>query len=301
MITPPMKPGIFKKCAIVSMYLSSSAATFDLNKYIISVLDFKMHYLLILIQSLIIVGIILVQSIFSLATFRYSNVNRWWMMAVLLAAMMLTNMKALYYMPLSLFTLYKNTTIVLIAVLEFYLFAHPITAVGILSFILMIGSSVFGNTIEKIPLVGYGWMVANVLSTAAYVLYLKKLMVVDMVTRTESVFFSNLLSVPMLLVLSLRFDGFEALSLTPGLVASVGVSGMMAYLVSFSTAWSVKSLSSTSYSMLGAMNKLIVSASGFLIFDEKYEVMKMVALLIGILAGMLYSIDSIRKQAAVVS
>lgn len=293
-----MRAGIFKKCMIVTLYLSSSTATLDLNKYLVSVLDFKMHYGLIIVQSLIIVTIIQIQLLTSMVTIRYSNINKWWITSALLAVMMLSNMKAVFHIPLALFTLYKNMAIVLVAALEYYFFDHPITIISIISFMLMIGSSVFGNTIEKLKPLGYIWMSVNLVSTAAYVLYLKKLIAIDMSTRTESVFFSNLLSIPILLGLSLKFDDFVVPTMTTGLVVSVLLSGVVAYLTSFSTAWSMKSLSSTSYSMLGAMNKLIVSASGFLLFDEKYEVSKMLALLTGILAGMLYSLDPTKKCSA---
>lgn len=288
-----------EKSFIISIYLSASAATFDLNKYIISVLGFQMHYLLIILQSLIIVAIILIQSISSATSFRYSHLNRWWLISFLLSSMMLTNMKALYYMPLSLFTLYKNTTIILVAILEYYFFNLKITLVGLLSFLLMIGSSLFGNTVDRVHIFGYAWMILNILSTAAYVLYLKKLMSVDMAARTESVFFTNLLSIPILSICSYYFDDFEAPEYTPRLITSIFLSGISAYLTSFSTAWAMRVLSSTSYSMIGAMNKLLVSASGFLIFNEKFEEFKVAALATGILAGMLYSIESIRKQRRV--
>ncbi|ELA42724.1 uncharacterized protein VICG_00039 [Vittaforma corneae ATCC 50505] len=291
-----MRNKIFEKSVVVSVYLASSAITFDLNKYIISVLNFKMHYLLIIVQSILIVGIILGQSLCTKTSIHYSNINKWWITSALLTAMMFTNMKALYYIPLSLFTLYKNSTIILIAILELYFFGKSITVLGCVSFVLMISSSLFGNTVDKIELVGYYWMVANIFSTAAYILYLKKLMVVDMSTRTESVFFTNLLSVPTLFLLSMLFDPMEIPKMTLPLIISIIGSGIAAYFTSFSTAWSMKILSSTSYSMLGAMNKLIVSASGFLVFDENFERVKMLALLVGILSGMVYSLDSIRKR-----
>lgn len=287
---------VFEKPVVISVYLASSAATFDLNKYIISTLNFKMHYLLIIAQSILIVSIILAQSLCSKVSFRYSSINKWWITSALLTVMMFTNMKALYYIPLSLFTLYKNSSIILIAILELYFFGKSITVLGCFSFVLMISSSLFGNTVDNIEVAGYYWMAANVISTAAYVLYLKKLMVIDMSTRTESVFFTNLLSIPTLFVFSVLFDPIEIPEMTLQLLASVVASGVAAYFTSFSTAWSMKVLSSTSYSMLGAMNKLIVSASGFLIFDENFEKVKILALLVGILSGMIYSLDSVRKR-----
>lgn len=295
-----MRNKVFEKPIVITSYLFSSAITSDLNKYIISTLEFKMHYLLTIFQCLIIVGIVFLQLLSTKFSFRFSNINKWWIASMLLGIMVFTGMKAFVYMPLSTITLYKNTTIILIALLEFYYFGKRITIVGVISFILMILSSLIGNTVDKVDFKGYCWMAANVISTAAYALYLKKLMVVDMFTRTESVFFTNLLSIPLLFVLSIFFDPIESPNISSNLVISILTSGIAAYFTSFTTAWSMKVLSSTSYSMLGAMNKLIVSASGFLIFDEKFEMVKIIALLVGILSGMVYSIDSIRQKKEVV-
>lgn len=296
-----MKTKILEKPIVASLYLFSSTATFDLNKYIITVFDLKMHYMLIALQSILIVAIILMQSLFTISPFHYRNIHRWWVASGLLTIMMFTGLKAVYYVPLSLFTIYKNISIILVAILEWYFFGVAITVIGFISFILMILSPFFGSTVDVVKPLGYFWMLLNIVSTAAYVIYIKKMMTVDMSSRTESVFFTNLLSIPILLLFSLIFDPIKMPEITSGLVISIVSSAMMAYCTSFSTAWSMQVLSSTSYTMLGAMNKLIVSASGVLVFNEKFEMVKIIALLVGILSGTIYSLDSIRKREAAAS
>lgn len=287
--------GIFEKSVIVTLYLSASAATFDLNKHIVTNLEFKMHYFLIIIQSLIILFIVFFKVIFFKAKIRYSEINKWWIMSILLACMMFTGMKAIFYLPLSLFTLYKNFSIILIALLELYFFARPVTIIGFISFIVMLSSSFFANSVDKVQIIGYLWMLSNVIFTSAYAIYLKKIMVTNGSTRLESVFFTNLISIPILFAFSILLDPIELPKITPNLVISILFSGISAYFTSFSTAWSMKVLSSTSYSMLGALNKLIVSVSGFMVFNESFDIQKIFALLVGILSGMIYSLDTVKK------
>lgn len=289
--------GLLEKSVVATMYFLSSTSTFILNKLIMINLNFRMHYMLILLQSLVIISIIVIQVLFTKASIGYSNMSKWYVASILLTIMMFTNMKAVFYIPLTLFTLYKNCAIVLVALLEFKFFGKGITWIGLLSFVLMIASSMLGNSIDRIETPGYAWMAANVLSTSAYVIYLKKLMVIDLSTRTESVFFTNLLSIPILLFMSLSFDPLEPTPTDLRLVGGILLSAVCAYLTSFSTAWSVKSLSSTSYTMLGALNKLFLSASGFLVFDESFDYTKLVSLLIGIVSTAVYSLDSIRNVA----
>lgn len=286
--------GLLEKSVVATVYFLSSTFTFVLNKLIMINMNFKMHYMLILLQSIIIIGIIAIQILFCKTSIGYSNISKWYIASMLLTMMMFTNMKAVFYIPLTLFTLYKNCAIVLVALLEFKFFGKSITWINLLSFALMIVSSMFGNSVDKIEGVGYAWMVANILATSVYVIYLKKLMVVDLSTRTESVFFTNLLSIPILLFMSLLFDPVELISVDLKLAGGILLSAVCAYLTSFSTAWSVRSLSSTSYTMLGALNKLFLSASGFIVFDEAFDYTKLISLLIGIASAAVYSLDSIK-------
>lgn len=93
---------------------------------------------------------------------------------------MLTDMKAIFYMPLSVFTLYKNCAVMPIAALEYKFFDVRISWPGYSSFLLMIVSSAVGNTLDTIEITGYVWMGLNLISTSGYVICLKKIMVVDL-------------------------------------------------------------------------------------------------------------------------
>lgn len=67
-----------------------------------------------------------------------------------------------------------------------------------------------------------------------------------------------------------------------GMVAS----SLAAFAISYSTAWSVRVASSTTYSMVGALNKLPVALSGILFFPRERHVVNggnIVSVMIGML------------------
>lgn len=94
--------------------------------------------------------------------------------------------------------------------------------------------------------------------------------------------------------MSLSFDPFVQIVITYKLVTFVCLSAFTAYLTAFFTAWDIRKLSSTTYAMVGALNKLFLSASGFIIFDEIFDIKKLTSLLIGICSASVYSIYSFK-------
>ena len=56
-------------------------------------------------------------------------------------------------------------------------------------------------------------------------------------------------------------------------------------MISWSTAWCIRVTSSTTYSMVGALNKLPLALSGMLIFKEKATFLNGLAICIGFFGG----------------
>ncbi len=69
------------------------------------------------------------------------------------------------------------------------------------------------------------------------------------------------------------------------LFAAIGFSGFCAMFISWSTAWCIRVTSSTTYSMVGALNKLPLALSGMVFFAEKATFANGLAIAIGTLAG----------------
>jgi GDP-mannose transporter len=114
----------------------------------------------------------------------------------------------------------------------------------------------------------------------------------------DSMFYNNLLSIPVLIVFSVIVEdwGTESLALNfPAsnrviLLSAIAFSGAAAVGISYSTAWCVRVCGSTTYSMVGALNKLPVAASGMLFFGDKASFGNVSAIGVGGLAGLVYAV-----------
>lgn len=83
------------------------------------------------------------------------------------------------------------------------------------------------------------------------------------------------------------------------LLAAMAFSGAAAVFISYTTAWCVRTTSSTTYSMVGALNKLPVAASGMMFFGDPVSLGNVSAISTGFVAGLVYAVAKIHqgKQA----
>lgn len=229
--------------------------------------------------------------------------------------MIYTGSKTLQYLTVAMFTVFKNLTIIIIALGEERLFKSKITGLMWVSFGLMVAGSVLGGFNDlTFNARGYFWMALNSASNAAYLLYMKGAIKAIGFSDFDSVFYNNVLSLPVLLVLSLVFEdwsGFLAklvhenstgvnLKLALGFV----LSGFAGFFISFTTAWCLRVAPSTTYSMVGALNKLPVALSGLIFFPQERKAVNagyLASILIAFTAGMVYSYAQVlkKKQAEV--
>jgi GDP-mannose transporter len=169
-------------------------------------------------------------------------------------------------------SIFKNLTIILIAYGEVFMFSGSVTGLTLVAFALMVGSSVIAawadisaalaGTVDQTTgrdigiNVGYVWMALNCFCSAAYVLFMRKRIKITGFKDWDSMFYNNLLSIPVLVVASLVFEdwGSESLALNfPSsnrniLLSAIAFSGAAAVFISYSTAWCVRVCGSTTYS-----------------------------------------------------
>jgi len=154
--------------------------------------------------------------------------------------------------------------------------------------------------------VGYFWMFANCLTSAAYVLAMRKRIKVTGFSDWDSMFYNNLLSIPVLLTFSFVIEDWGSDSLdrnfppdTRGLLLfAIAFSGAAAVGISYTTAWCIRVTSSTTYSMTGALNKLPVAASGMIFFGDPVTLGSVTAISVGFFAGVLYAIAKNNQKKA---
>ncbi|KAJ3179696.1 GDP-mannose transporter into the lumen of the Golgi [Gaertneriomyces sp. JEL0708] len=304
--------------AILSYCVSSILMTVT-NKLVLSSYDFKMNFLLLAIQSFLCVATL--ETFAGLGLLSHRKLQRheakqWFIVSFSLVTMIYTGSKALQYLSIPVFTIFKNLTIILIAVAERRLLhGAAVTRLMMVSFALMVVSSIIagwadiaaGRTMKKNSrqvgfIVAYGWMGLNCITTAMYALLMKAKIRQVNFKEFDTVYYNNLLAIPILLIATISMEGAEARrtydkyfattsdsSDFRGLVWGIVISGIASFGISYSTAWCMRVTSSTTYSMVGALNKLPIAVAGMVFFSDPVTFGGVAGVIIAFVAGLLYN------------
>jgi len=244
----------------------------------------------------------------------------------LLVTVIYTGSKSLQHLSIPVYTIFKNLTIILIAYGEVIWFGGKVTALTFVSFIFMVLSSVIAawtdvssvlagslpavstgvslNSLQTVAgafhglNIGYLWMLLNCLTSAAYVLSMRKKIKATGFSDWDTMFYNNLLSIPILAIFSIVSEDWGtdnlAINFPPTtrnfLLTAIAFSGAAAVGISYTTAWCVRATSSTTYSMVGALNKLPVAASGMMFFGDPVTLGSISAIGVGFFAGVVYAV-----------
>ncbi|KRH92560.1 GDP-Mannose:GMP Antiporter (GMA) Family [Pseudoloma neurophilia] len=159
------------KHLLIPIYLISSLLSTFLNKQI--AIDFNLSFFVLFLQSAIVAIFLVILRCFKLIKFRIESkfLLLWTPATICLVLMIFTGLKALGTASISIFTLFKNNTLILIALAEKYLFNRQISKMSSLSFFLMIVSSLFMS--HKDTFNSLNWLILNVFISGMYVLILR--------------------------------------------------------------------------------------------------------------------------------
>ncbi|KAI8967347.1 hypothetical protein BDF20DRAFT_829708 [Mycotypha africana] len=306
-----LSPAVRAALPIASYCFASILMTVT-NKYVLSGYDFNMNFLLLTVQNLVTVMLLQSFKFLNLIKFREfdkDEARKWLPIAGSLVAMIYTGSKALQFLRIPIYTIFKNLTIILIAYGEVLWFGGKVTNMMLSAFGLMVLSSVIAGwadiseTLGQIvqldtTFVGYFWMATNCLASAAFVLYMRKRIKLTNFKDFDTVFYNNILSIPLLIIPSFIFEDWSAEGLAKNFPAEVRqsmiiamvFSGVSAFAMSYASAWCVRTTSSTTYSMVGALNKLPIAASGILFFGDPATFANVTAIIVGFIAGLVYSV-----------
>jgi GDP-mannose transporter len=179
-------------------YCASSISMTIVNKYVVSGQGWNLNFFYLTIQAIVCIGAITACKnmglIKTLAPFETDRAKKWFPISVLLVGMIYTGAKALQFLSVPVYTIFKNLTIIVIAYGEVLWFGGNVTPLTLVSFGLMIVSSViaawadiqsavagdFGTGDSAVVVstlnAGYAWMGLNVICSASYVLGMRKVM-----------------------------------------------------------------------------------------------------------------------------
>ncbi|KIJ20786.1 hypothetical protein PAXINDRAFT_165630 [Paxillus involutus ATCC 200175] len=314
----------------VICYCIASILMTVVNKFVVSGRQFNMTFLLLSLQSIVCVACVMAVKKLGIISFRgfdTRDAKTWFPISVLLVSVIYTGSKSLQYLSIPVYTIFKNLTIILIAYGEVMWFNGRITGLTMVAFLLMVLSSILAawtdvnsvtDTSDVLPPasaamgidldlvsamvqrlnIGYCWMVLNCLTSASYVLLMRKRIKTTGFSDWDTMFYNNMLSIPVLVVFSVISEDWGSENLVRNfpeetrnvLLFAIGFSGAAAVGISYTTAWCVRTTSSTTYSMVGALNKLPVAASGMLFFGDTVTFGSVSAIGAGFLAGVMYAI-----------
>lgn len=110
-------------------------------------------------------------------------------------------------------------------------------------------------------------------------------------------FYNNLLTIPVLVICSLLFEDWSHENLLKNfpvdtrnaLMIGMVYSGLGAIFISYCSAWCIRVTSSTTYSMVGALNKLPIAVSGLIFFDAPVTFGSVSAIFLGFVSGLVYA------------
>ena len=116
-------------------------------------------------------------------------------------------------------------------------------------------------------------------------------------------FYNNLLTIPVLFLCSLIFEDWTASNVTKNfpiesrnhLIIGMVYSGLATIFISYCSAWCIRVTSSTTYSMVGALNKLPIAVSGLIFFSAPVTFGSVSAIIIGSASGIVYAWAKVRQ------
>ncbi|KAI0476992.1 hypothetical protein F4859DRAFT_504397 [Xylaria cf. heliscus] len=308
--------------ASILAYCFASISMTIVNKYVVSGSEWNLNFFYLAVQSIVCIVTIQILKqvgvITNLAPFDANKGRRWFPVSLLLVGMIYTSTKSLQYLSVPVYTIFKNLTTIVIAYGEVLWFGGSVTPLALLSFGLMVLSSVVaawadtrhaGNTAQAAEALatlnaGYAWMGLNVFCTALYILSMRKVIKSMNFKDWDTMFYNNFLTIPVLVVCSLVAEDWSSKNLAQNFPLEtrnaifIGMiySGLGAILISYCSAWCIRVTSSTTYSMVGALNKLPIAISGLIFFAAPVTVGSVSAIFIGFVSGIVYAWAKVRQS-----
>lgn len=117
-------------------------------------------------------------------------------------------------------------------------------------------------------------------------------------------FYNNFLTIPVVLVGTFLLEDWSSENLARNfpvesrnsLIIGMIYSGLGAIFISYCSAWCLRVTSSTTYSMVGALNKLPIAVSGLIFFDAPVTFGSVSAILIGFVSGIVYAWGKVQQK-----
>jgi len=279
-------------------YSFCSCSMVLLNKALASSFGANFDVLIVLFQN--IVSVVLVElmrhgSLVDSYSWDTKIAIQWLPVNIAFCFMLFSGFMSLKYNNVPMVTIFKNLTNIFIVFGDWYFHGEKVNTLIFTSFLIMLGGAILAARNDlQFNLLGYGWMAANCLSTAGYVLYMRKATKSVKLSRWAMVFYNNILSVPsMLLLATLRGEMILVQSnkaiFTPVFMFMNMFTALVGFFLNFSSLWCVGATSATTYAILGSLNKIPITVLGYFLFAFPITFEGGLYMAISMFRGFLYS------------
>mmetsp|Transcript_2059 Transcript_2059/g.5381 ORF Transcript_2059/g.5381 Transcript_2059/m.5381 type:complete len:334 (-) Transcript_2059:64-1065(-) len=219
-------------------------------------------------------------------------------LGVTYSVMLYSSNWALALLTVPMVSVLKNLGPIFITLMESVTDNKPISLPSIVSMaMLLFGSVVAGYHDLKFDLVGYTSMGLNVGANLAHVHLTKRLQKRGRVRKEVSLHYQSIFMCMLLLPLMMYEDLgaiLRDLSRQPSDVlfafVSTGINGIVIALTSM---WCIEATSGSTYSMVGALNKIPSSIIGTVLFRDPIDVLNLVGVALGLLGGVCFTAAAI--------
>jgi GDP-mannose transporter len=121
-----------------------------------------------------------------------------------------------------------------------------------------------------------------------------------------AMYYNNLLTIPVLLISGLLVEDWSSANIARNfppelrnrMVVGMIYSGLAAIFISYCSAWCIRVTSSTTYSMVGMLNKLPIAVSGLIFFSAPVTFGSVSAIILGFVSGIVYALAKTKQQKA---
>jgi GDP-mannose transporter len=208
---------------------------------------------------------------------------------------------ALSLINIPTFSVFRNSSSLLVAALEYFLLGKGISRIqGVFLVLLLVASLIYGWNDILFSFSGYCFAILHVVCIALYSVTVKRLNV-EFSSSLEMSIYNNAGSLPILFVIAVcQYHSSSSAILIQSQACTVA-SIPVAFLISWSGLISQRMFSATSWMTLNNFNKLPMLLSSYILFKDSYSLGQSVGLVVSVAASAGYSYCSLPNGASFAS
>ena len=210
---------------------------------------------------------------------------------------------SLTLLPVPVVTIFKNVTNIITMAGAWFLFGESASP-GIMASLglCVLGAFLAGAADVEPSVQGYFWMACNCLATAAFVLYLRHAVRMKLSVFAKA-YYNNILMLPLAAMLAVVLGewpaAFQAEQWSAGTFwVAILFSGAVGFTLNMASLWCVEETGATTYSMVGAMNKIPITFLGYMFFAAPITSKQWTFIVLSLLGGIVFAWVKAREGAA---